>query len=42
MEAESLIKRLLEKDPVERIGATGGAQQVRFFQTYVCFGRNNC
>ncbi|VDK61618.1 unnamed protein product [Onchocerca ochengi] len=28
MEAESLIKRLLEKDPVERIGATGGAQQL--------------
>ncbi|VDM19225.1 unnamed protein product [Wuchereria bancrofti] len=27
-EAESLIKRLLEKDPVERLGSAGGAQQL--------------
>ncbi|MCP9261535.1 MAST4 [Dirofilaria immitis] len=27
MEAESLIKRLLEKDPVERLGTAGDAQQ---------------
>ncbi|CAG9530672.1 unnamed protein product [Cercopithifilaria johnstoni] len=28
MEAESLIMRLLEKDPVERLGSAGGAQQL--------------
>ncbi|VDN84954.1 unnamed protein product [Brugia pahangi] len=28
IEAESLIKRLLEKDPVERLGSAGGAQQL--------------
>ncbi|EFO21008.2 AGC/MAST/MAST protein kinase [Loa loa] len=28
MEAESLIKRLLEKDPIERLGSAGGAQQL--------------
>ncbi|KAM3719597.1 Microtubule-associated serine/threonine-protein kinase [Dirofilaria immitis] len=28
MEAESLIKRLLEKDPVERLGTAGDAQQL--------------
>ncbi|VDM95293.1 unnamed protein product [Thelazia callipaeda] len=27
-EAESLIRRLLEKDPVERLGTVGGAQQL--------------
>lgn len=31
-EAESLIKRLLEKDPVERLGSAGDAQQVCFIQ----------
>lgn len=40
IEAESLIKRLLEKDPVERLGSAGGAQQVCFLRIYLCFNRH--
>lgn len=39
MEAELLIKHLLEKDPIERIGSAGGAQQVCFFQMRLCCTR---